>query len=215
LGNLPTKTPIPFTVDPVGSTSTLVCERIQLAGLRPPNGIAGLLLAGLLSDTLILKSPTTTARDHAAAEKLAGWALGPTALPFNSYQAYGEAVLAAGAGLSVRDADSIVNSDLKVYEGGGIKFGVAQVEVADLHEVGGRLPEIQAKLNELCQSRGLALAVLMVTDVVRGASRLVLAGQTQRLNDLPYTSLPDGTLDAPELMSRKKQLLPAILGLLE
>jgi len=215
LGNPPTKTPIPFIVDPVGSTSTLVCERIQVAGLRPPNAIAGLLLAGLLSDTLILKSPTTTSRDLAAAEKLAGWALGPTALPYESYQAYGKAVLAAGAGLSVRDAASIVSSDLKVYEGGGIKFGVAQVEVADLQEVADRLAEIRSKLEDLCQSRGLTLAVLMITDVVRGASRLVLAGQTQRLSDLPYTTLPDGTLDAPELMSRKKQLLPAILGLLE
>jgi len=56
----------------------------------------------------------------------------------------------------------------------------------------------------------------MVTDVVRGGSRLVLAGENaERLNDLPYTRLPDGTLDAPGLVSRKKQLLPVILGLLE
>jgi inorganic pyrophosphatase/exopolyphosphatase len=68
----------------------------------------------------------------------------------------------------------------------------------------------------MCESKGLGLAVLMVTDVVRGASRLVLAGtEAGRLNDLPYNRLPDGTLDAPDLMSRKKQLLPAILGLLE
>ncbi len=65
-------------------------------------------------------------------------------------------------------------------------------------------------------ARGLAINVLMVTDVVRGSSRLVLAGpQVERLNDLPYTRLPDSTLDAPDLVSRKKQLLPAILGLLE
>jgi manganese-dependent inorganic pyrophosphatase len=111
--------------------------------------------------------------------------------------------------------ESVVNSDLKLYQGGGIKFGVAQVEVASLLEVGERLDEIRAGLAGLCKSRGLGLAVLMVTDVVRGASRLVLAGHTDRLNDLPYTRLPDGTLDAPDLVSRKKQLLPAILGLLE
>jgi manganese-dependent inorganic pyrophosphatase len=215
LGNPPTKTPIPFTVDPVGSTSTLVSERIAGAGLAPPKGIAGLLLAGLLSDTLILKSPTTTTRDQVAAQRLAGWALGEGGLPYETYPAFGEAVLSAGAGLAVRDVESIVNSDLKVYEGGGIKFGVAQVEVANLHEVGDRLAEIGTGLEGLCKARGLGLAVLMVTDVVRGASRLVLAGQTQRLNDLPYTRLTDGTLDAPDVVSRKKQLLPAILGLLE
>ncbi|HLF03130.1 MAG TPA: DHHA2 domain-containing protein, partial [Anaerolineales bacterium] len=215
LGNPPTKTPIPFTVDPVGSTSTLVSERIAAASLTPSRAIAGLLLAGLMADTLILKSPTTTGRDHAAAHRLAAWALGDSGLRYESYQAFGEAVLAAGAGLAVRDVEAIVNSDLKIYEGGGIKFGVAQVEVANLLEVGDRLAEISAGLEGLCKARGLGLAVLMVTDVVRGASRLLLAGQTRRLNDLPYTQLPDGTLDAPDVVSRKKQLLPAILGLLE
>ncbi|HLF01117.1 MAG TPA: DHHA2 domain-containing protein [Anaerolineales bacterium] len=213
LGNPPTKTPIPFTVDPVGSTSTLVSERIAAAGLTPPGSVAGLLLAGLLSDTLILKSPTTTDRDGVAAERLWQWGAGG-GLPFESYHSFGEAVLAAGAGLAVRDVESIVSSDLKIYEGGGIKFGIAQVEVADLHEVSDRLEEIRAGLDRLCQARGLTLAVLMVTDVVRGASRLALAGRTERLSDLPYTRLPDGTLDAPDVVSRKKQLLPAILGLL-
>jgi len=214
LGNPPTKTPIPFTVDPVGSTSTLVSERIAAANLKPPMGIAGLLLAGLLSDTLILKSPTTTHRDKMAAERLEGWALDSGELPFENFQSYGEAVLAAGAGLAVRDIDAILNSDLKVYEGGGMKLGVAQVEVANLLEVNERLDEISTGLESLCVARGLGLAVLMVTDVVRGGSRLVLAGQAGRLNDLPYTRLPDGTLDAPDLVSRKKQLLPVILSLL-
>ncbi|MBP7694616.1 MAG: DHH family phosphoesterase [Anaerolineales bacterium] len=218
LGNPATKLPIPFTVEPVGSTSTLVAERIAAADLTPPAAIAGLLLAGLLSDTLILRSPTATARDRRAAERLAAWALGPVEkrLPFESFQAYGEAVLAAGADLSVRGVESIVSGDLKIYEAGHTKFGVAQVEVANLLELNPRLAEITAALEAQGAARGLALNVLMVTDVVRGSSRLVLAGaQVERLNDLPYTRLPDGTLDAPDLVSRKKQLLPAILGLLE
>lgn len=215
LGNPPTKTPIPFTVDPVGSTSTLVSERIAAANLKPPMPVAGLLLAGLLSDTLILKSPTTTHRDKMAAERLGGWALDSGELPFENYEQFGSALLSAGAGLAVRDIDSIVGSDLKIYEGGGIKFGVAQVEVANLLELDGRLADISAGLEALCRAKGFELAVLMVTNVVRGASRLILAGQTARLNDLPYTRLPDGTLDAPDLVSRKKQLLPTILGLLE
>ncbi len=216
LGNPPTKTPIPFTVDPVGSTATLVSERIAAAGLIPPEEIAGLLLAGLLADTLILKSPTATERDWRAAERLAAWSLGGELLPYVDYRAFGEAVLAAGAGLSVRSVDDVLNNDLKLYEGGEIKFGVAQVEVANLHELNDRLGEISAGLETMCEFRGLGLAVLMVTDVVRGGSRLVLAGENaERLNDLPYTRLPDGTLDAPGLVSRKKQLLPVILGLLE
>jgi manganese-dependent inorganic pyrophosphatase len=217
LGNAPTKMPIPFTVDPVGSTSTLISERIVAANLQPPVSMAGLLLAGLLADTLILKSPTTTRRDWQAADRLAEWAqLGKSGgIPFEDSGAFGEALLAAGAGLAVRDVAEILNSDLKIYEGGGVRFGIAQVEVATLHELGPRLPEITAGLAALGQANGLEFAVLMVTNVVRGNSRLVLAGQVERLNDLPYDLLPDGTLDAPDVVSRKKQLLPSILGLLE
>jgi manganese-dependent inorganic pyrophosphatase len=223
LGNAPTKIPIPFTVDPVGSTSTLVSERIAEANLQPPTSIAGLLLAGLLADTLILKSPTTTQRDWQAADRLAKWAqLGKrdalaegNGIPFGDYVAFGEALLAAGAGLAVRNVEEILSSDLKIYEGGGVRFGIAQVEVATLHELEPRLPEITAGLAALGQANGLEFTVLMVTNVVRGHSRLVLAGRRERLNDLPYDLLPDGTLDAPDVVSRKKQLLPSILGLLE
>lgn len=215
LGNSPTNLPIPFTVDPVGSTSTLVAERIMAAGQPPPAPIAALLLAGLLSDTLILRSPTTTLRDRRAAEQLAAWGLQSPVAAFAGYQAFGEAVLSAGAGLAVRTMEAILNTDLKIYEGGNTTFGIAQVEVANLHELEGRLPEINEGLTALADARGLGLAVLMVTDVVRGTSRLVLAGQQSRvLDELPYQRLPDGTLNAPDVVSRKKQLLPAILGLL-
>lgn len=215
LGNPPTNIPIPFTVDPVGSTCTLVTERVVGAGLKAPAAIAGLLLAGLLSDTLIFKSPTTTSRDRVAADSLASWCLGTTSLPFETVEAYGEAVVSAGSGLAVRSIDSILNTDLKLYESGDFKFGIAQVEVANRHELGERLKEIRTGLEALAEAKGLDMAVLMVTDVVRGSSRLVLAGQqTARLQDLPYQTLPDDTLDAPDVVSRKKQLLPAMLSLL-
>ncbi|HRE27701.1 MAG TPA: hypothetical protein PK954_13770, partial [Anaerolineales bacterium] len=98
---------------------------------------------------------------------------------------------AAGAALSNRDVDSILSADLKLYEGRDMRFGVAQVEVANLEELNTRLPEISAGLQKTCAARGLGLMILMVTDVVDGGSRLVLAGQTERLNDLPYKRLSD------------------------
>lgn len=217
LGNPHTHQPIRFTVDIVGSTSTLVAEQTAEAGLSMPPALAGMLLAGLLSDTLILTSPTTTPRDHAAAEKLARWAfVGGSPLKGETVESYGKAVLSAGAGLSNRDPKEIVSTDIKSFEGGGFKFAVAQVEVTDILQLTEHLNPLQHALDDLRDKRGLDFAMLLVTDVVRGTSRLLTCSDAPPiLNDMPYPPLPDGTRDAKGVVSRKKQLLPAVLGLLE
>ncbi|MBL8061563.1 MAG: DHH family phosphoesterase [Anaerolineales bacterium] len=217
LGNPYTHQPIRFTVDVVGSTSTLVTEQAAEAGLSAPPAIAGALLAGLLSDTLILTSPTTTARDRAVAERLARWAfVGGSPLKGETIESYGKAVLSAGAGLSNRKPEEVVSTDIKSFEGGGFKFAVAQVEVTDIMQLTEHLEPLTKALDELRDKRGLDFAMLLVTDVVRGTSRLLISSNYPPiLNDLPYPPLSDGTRDAPGVVSRKKQLLPAVLGLLE
>lgn len=209
LGNPFTAAPIPFVVDTVGSTCTLIAERMQVAGLTPPAEIAGAMLAGALSDTLVLRSPTTTARDRAAVATLAGWA------GIDDVQVFGSEMLQAGAGLATRDPDEAVSSDLKVYNASGVQVGIAQIEVANLRELPGHLAPLQTALDDLALRRGFDVAIVMVTDVVRGDSRLLWTGETDRLRDLPYTRLDDGTLNAPGVVSRKKQLLPNVLALLE
>lgn len=217
LGNPYTHTPIRFTVDIVGSTSTLVCEQTAEAGLSMPPALAGALLAGLLSDTLILTSPTTTPRDKQAAERLARWALvGGSPLRGETIESYGNAVLSAGAGLSNRKPEEIVSNDIKLYEAGGFKLAIAQAEVTDLLQLSEYLQPLTQALDDLRDKRGLDFAMLMITDIVRGSSRLIISSNAPPiLNDLPYPPLPDGTRDAPDVVSRKKQLLPAVLGLLE
>jgi manganese-dependent inorganic pyrophosphatase len=216
LGNPTTRMPIRFTVDVVGSTCTLVSERINDAGLSAPPVIAGLLLAGLLSDTLILTSPTTTERDHEAAERLGRWAFvrgGP--LDGETVQSYGEQLIRAGTGLATRDPADIVSADHKLYEAGGLNFGIAQVEVTSLVELDEYREKLKDALIRLRDSKGLDFAMLMVTDVVRGSSRLLLTSDVPALEGLPYPRLPDGTLRAAGVVSRKKQLLPTVLGALE
>jgi len=217
LGNPYTHQPIRFTVDIVGSTSTLVTELTAEAGLSMPPALAGTLLAGLLADTLILTSPTTTPRDKAAAERLSRWAfVGGSPLKGETIETYGKAVLSAGAGLSNRDAKDVVSTDIKPFEGGGFKFAVAQAEVTDILQLTEHLEPLQTALNDLRDKRGLNFAMLLITDVVRGTSRLLVTSNSPSiLDDLPYPPLPDGTRDAQGVVSRKKQLLPAILGLLE
>jgi manganese-dependent inorganic pyrophosphatase len=216
LGNPSTHTPIRFTVDVVGSTSTLVSERVEEAGLSAPPPLAGLLLAGLLSDTLILTSPTTTERDCQAAERLGRWAFARRApLEGESIQSYGDKVLQAGSGMNSRSSAEIVNTDMKMYEGGGFSFAIAQVEVTDLIQLDEHRDGLYKALVDLREKRGLNFAMLMVTDVLRGSSRLLLTNEPPSLGDLPYPLQPDGTRMAEGVVSRKKQLLPVVLGLLE
>jgi manganese-dependent inorganic pyrophosphatase len=216
LGNPPTNAPIKFTVEPVGSTSTLVTERIIDAGLAAPPEIAVLLLAGIVSDTLNLISPTTTDRDHEAINRLSRWAFNPTTKFKNeSVDSFAKKVLEAGTGLSSRPPDEIVKGDLKIYTAGGYKFGIAQAEVSDLYELDKYLGPLTESLRKMRESKGFNFAVLMITDVVRGSSRLLMENTPPILEDLPYRKNPDGTLIAKDIVSRKKQLVPAILSLME
>lgn len=217
LGNPYTHQPIRFTVDVVGSTSTLVSELTSEAGLSMPPDLAGALLAGLLADTLILTSPTTTPRDHTAAERLSRWAFaGGSPLKGETIESFGNALLSAGAGLSNRKPEEVVSTDIKPFESGGFKFAVAQAEVTDIMQLAEHLGPLTGALDALRDKRGLDFAMLLITDIVRGSSRLIVSSNPPPiLADLPYPPLQDGTLDAPGVVSRKKQLLPVVLGLLE
>ncbi len=216
LGNPSTHVPIKFTVDIVGSTSTLVSEQIEKSGLSAPPQIAGMLLAGLLSDTLILSSPTTTDRDSKAAERLGRWAFTRSSLlAGESIQSYGQQVLSASGGISSRSPAEIVSTDLKLYETGGYRFAIAQAEVTDLVQLSESREKLTAALLALRDQRALDFVMLMVTDVVRGSSRLLTTNEPPELSDLPYPPQADGTRLAEGVVSRKKQLLPVVLGLLE
>ena len=216
LGNPFTRMPIRFTTEVVGSTSTIISERISEAGLSAPPEIAGMLLAGIFSDTLFFTSPTTTDRDKRAADRLGRWAfVGKSPLKGESVETFGDAVLKAGAGISTRDPDEIVTTDTKTYTSGDLEFGIAQAEVTDLMQVDKHLDELKDALERLRKSRGLDFTILMVTDVVQGSSRLIIINPPSTFDDLPYPSNPDGTRNAQGVVSRKKQLLPVILSLLE
>jgi manganese-dependent inorganic pyrophosphatase len=216
LGNPPTRIPIRFRVDIVGSTSTLVSERIENAGMSAPPALAGLLLAGLISDTLMHTSPTTTGRDKAAADRLGRWTfVGGSPLEDETLQSFGEQVLHAGTDLSIRDPSSAVQADLKIYDAEDKRFGVAQVEVTDFVEISDQLVPLGEALDHLRDREVLDFAVLMVTDIVGGSSRLIFRGKIPFADELPYRKLPDGSFSAEEVVSRKKQLLPVLLALLE
>jgi manganese-dependent inorganic pyrophosphatase len=216
LGNPSTHMPIRMSVDIVGSTSTLVSERMEEAGISAPPKIAGLMLAGLLSDTLNLTSPTTTERDRTASVRLSRWAfVKGSVLEEETQDSFGKKVLMASTGLANRAPIDVVQSDMKLYQAGGYNFSISQAEVGDLHEVTDHLIDLTSALNDIREKKNIDFAVLMVTDVVRSSSRLILSNPPAVLDELPYAVQSDKTRIADGVVSRKKQLLPVVLGILE
>lgn len=207
LGNPPTAAPIPFMVEPVGSTCTLVAEMCRRADLTPPGGLAGVMLSGVLSDTLLFRSPTTTSRDREAAEWLA-------ALAGVDPLVYGDELLRAAPGLAGRPAGEILDADRKTYDFGGEGVSLAQVEVTGFQELSGVQPDLLSALEERRRAERLSLACLMVTDVVAGRSRLVAAGESRLLAALPFPRAGEREWDLGEMVSRKKQLVPALHSVL-
>jgi manganese-dependent inorganic pyrophosphatase len=203
LGNPPTAAPIPFVVEPVGSTCTLVAEQCRTHGLEPPAGLAGMMLSGILSDTLVFRSPTTTDRDHAAAEWLAGL------IPLE-IGTYGEELLRASPGLAARQPQEILDADRKSYQMGGLNVTIAQVEVSGMQELPHHAEALLAALEEIRTHEGAALACLMITDVVMGRSRLLCRGEARILSALPFSRAGAHEFDLGERVSRKKQLVPAL-----
>jgi manganese-dependent inorganic pyrophosphatase len=208
LGNPPTAAPIPFTIEPVGSTSTLVAEQCVAAKLRPSRGVAGMLLSGILSDTLTFRSPTTTPRD----KKIAEW-LG-SVCGVDIYL-YGKELLGAAPGLLARTPAEILEADRKSYEMGGVSVALAQIEVAGMQELPDLKEAILATMEDLLDREQLGFIALMVTDVIQGRSRLLATGEVKYLEALPYPRISEGEYDLGEIVSRKKQLAPDLQGVLE
>jgi manganese-dependent inorganic pyrophosphatase len=175
-----------------------------------------MLLAGLLSDTLKLTSPTTTSRDVEAADRLARWAFTwDSPLKEETIESFGQKLLSAGIGLTTRSPEQVVRGDMKVYEAGGYEFAISQAEVTDLVQLSDHLDGLKKALQGLRDTKGLDFAMLMVTDVVGGSSRIITTEAPAVLENLPYSPKQDGTMQADGVVSRKKQLLPIVLGLLE
>lgn len=206
LGNAGTTAPIPFVVDPVGSTCTLVAERCRAPKHAPPAPLAGLMLSGILSDTLIFRSPTATPRDRAMAEWLAG-------LAGVQIETYGRELLSSGSGLEGK-APEILDRDRKSYEMSGRPVAIAQVEVGTLDELSQKEQALREALDTLRLRENLALACLMVTDVIRAQSRLLCSGDAMLVRALPFHRLADGLYDLGPMVSRKKQLVPLLEDLI-
>jgi manganese-dependent inorganic pyrophosphatase len=204
LGGFASESPILFWNNPVGSTSTIVTMCYRQAGVAIPHWIAGLLMAGLISDTLNLTSPTATPADRQALFELSKIAkTNPAELA--------EQIFSVGSPLLTMEPDQVVAADCKEYEEGGWRFSVAQIEEISFSH----LPEKQAALLGALEgyrlARKLLFSALLVTDVNTQTSLLLVCGAPEFLRRIDFPPHGANTWAVDGIVSRKKQLLPYLL----
>jgi manganese-dependent inorganic pyrophosphatase len=207
IGSIETKVPVRATFDPVGSTATLVIERFRDSELVPSREAATVLLAAVMSDTVILNSVTTTDRDTAVVEYLGG-------LLGIDPRAFGREMFTETADVSGIPAAELVRRDAKDFQGGsGLPFTVAQIEV-----VGTGLLERRDELLEALQreqiTKGVGVYALMVTDILEKDTNLLVAGDTGAVRRAFGVEHSDSVISLPGVMSRKKQVVPKLLSAL-
>ncbi|MFP4303081.1 MAG: DHHA2 domain-containing protein [Spirochaetaceae bacterium] len=207
IGARSTTTPITFINRVLGSTSTIIADMYRTAGLEPEPESAALMLSAILSDTVILKSPTTTATD----EEIARWLSEIAGLDL---EPYGEAMFEAGSEIFGLTARQIVERDQKRYEEGGYRFAVSQIEMVSFKLFEDRQEEIQHAVGALRAEAGLDFACLMVTDITHGTTRLVYSGKERVGNAIQYPTVAPGIYEMKDVLSRKKQVLPYLIDLL-
>src|SRR5579859_4704963 len=208
IGSLTTPQPILFRNEPVGSTSTIVADCFLRNGVELPPKIAGLLLAGLVSDTLNLTSPTTTSVDKEVLgrlEKISGV----------SARDFTEKLFASGSPLAHRSAAQAITTDCKEYQENGHRFSVAQIEEIGFTQFWKHKTDLLGALETYRNSRGYFFSALLVTDVNSQSSLLLTAGDGRFTSRLDYPRIEPGIYELKDIVSRKKQLLPYLTHCLE
>ena len=207
IGSIETHVPVTATFDPVGSTATLVVERFRQNGMEPSEATATMLLGAVLSDTVLLNSPTTTPRDHDVVSYLER-ALGIDAM------AFGHGMFEAGSDVSSASGPEIVGRDAKEYQlANGDTISIAQIETIG-NALLDRKDELLKALAEVREARSYPVAALMVTDIVAKSTDLLVSGEAGPVERALGARVEHGVIPLPNVMSRKKQVAPKLLGAL-
>ena len=199
---LETAYPLYYRAEPVGCTETVLYKLYRENNVEVDKKIATLMVSAIISDTLLLKSPTTTDEDRKAVEELAGIAgIDP--------EKYGLDMLKAGTDLSSFTTDEILHLDAKRIDFKEVKAIVNQVNTASIPEVMDMKEELEARMNEIIDEEGLDLFMLLITDIVNSNSQVIALGKNASLVEKAYgVKLEDNTALLEGVVSRKKQVVP-------
>ncbi len=203
-----TNQPILFRNEPVGSTSTIVADCFFRESVELPKAIAGLLLAGLVSDTLNLTSPTTTEKDARILQKLEA-ITGINATEFT------EQIFSFGSVLITRTAEQAITTDCKEYVEQGRTFSVAQIEEVGFDQFWKRHAEVQEALDVYRRKNSYFFSALLITDVATQCSILAVAADEKFQATISYPEIGKALYELDGVVSRKKQLMPFLTDCLE
>lgn len=204
VANFETKDPLYFRVEPVGCTTTILNKMYKENGVTIEKEIAGLMLSAIISDTLLLKSPTCTQQDVDAAHELATIA----GVDLNEY---GLEMLKAGADLSDKTVEQLISIDSKVFPMGNAKVEVAQVNAVDTNDILARQKEIESALKKVVEEKELDLFLLVVTDILTNDSVALAIGKASNKVEQAFNvTLDNNTALLKGVVSRKKQIVPPL-----
>lgn len=209
LGSITTSAPINFRNMAVGSTCTIVYTLYKERGIEIPKEIAGVLISGILSDTLILKSPTATPRDKEAIEELAR-------IAEVDYQEYGMNMLKAGTSLEGMTKEDVLYNDFKLYTINEKTFAIGQFFTMNFDEMKKDLDAYVHTLDEVAEANNYDFVGLYVTDIIQNGSYVIFNTKGQEIVDVVYgqEALPEGYF-VENCVSRKKHVVPLIMEVFE
>ena len=202
LADVQTGNPVFMRNEPVGSTTTIVATMYQEHGLMPSPKLAGLMAAAILSDTVLFKSPTCTGRDRRIAERLARIA----AIDLDTL---GRELFSVGKSTD-KPAAELLQTDFKEFHIGGHPLGISQVTCLNTGDVLQRLPELLEAMRRLGEERGYDMVMLMLTDVLREGTELIFHGDPDVIRNAFGVDVQDHHVFLPHVVSRKKQIVPAL-----
>ena len=204
LADIQTTNPIYVRNEPVGSTNTIIAGMFQDRGLLPSANMAGMMAAAILSDTVMFKSPTCTARDKRMAERMAR-------LANISLEELGKEIFSTA--VDGKSADDLLRTDYKEFHIAGHDLAVAQVTCVDASSTLERKDEFLSLMRSIAQERHFSVMILMLTDVLLDGSHLLYVGDDEIIEQAFHVAPKDNLVFLPRIMSRKKQVIPMLSAL--
>lgn len=204
--NFNTADPLYYRAEPVGCTSTIVWKMFNENKVEIPKNLAGLMLSAIISDTLLLKSPTTTDYDKEAVEALAK-------IADIDYKEYGLAMLKAGTNIADKSEEELIDLDAKSFDLDGNNVRVAQINVVDLPEALERKEAFLKSMEEASKSNGYDMFMLLITNILDSDSEALVVGSDEnkaKFEKAFDTKLTENEVKLPGVVSRKKQVVPPL-----